>query len=119
MFKTVDGGINFRTVSWVKATFIFLKLIFATGVLSIPSSMVTLGAVAGSLLILAFGFINTYQAMVLGRFRNTHAGCHTVADMASECDVSGDRRALTVTRLCWRALVQGSYRCSVPRCLCL
>jgi hypothetical protein len=47
--------------------------------------MVTLGAVGGSLLIIAFGAINTYQAMVLGKFRNTHAGCHTVADMAREC----------------------------------
>ena len=84
-FKHVEGGVNFRTVSWYKAAFIFLKLIFATGVLSIPSCMVTLGAVGGSLLILAFGFVNTYQAVVLGRFRNSHPGCHTVADMAREC----------------------------------
>lgn len=44
--------------------------------------MVTLGAVPGAILIVAWGAINTYTAMVLGRFRNTHAGCHTVADMA-------------------------------------
>lgn len=46
--------------------------------------MVTLGAVGGTLLLLAFGLINTYQAMVMGKFRNTHPGCHTVADMASK-----------------------------------
>jgi hypothetical protein len=43
-----------------KAAFIFLKVIFATGVLSIPSSMVTLGAVPGAIMIVAWGAINTY-----------------------------------------------------------
>lgn len=45
-----------------KAAFIFLKVIFATGVLSIPSSMVTLGAVPGAIMIVAWGAINTYTA---------------------------------------------------------
>ena len=33
-----DGEVNFRTVSWPRASVIFLKLIFATGVLSIPTA---------------------------------------------------------------------------------
>jgi hypothetical protein len=63
VFKKVgDGGVEFRTVSWQRATVIFLKIIFATGVLSIPSAMYSLGAVGGSLLILAFGALNTCKS---------------------------------------------------------
>ncbi|KAI9631891.1 transmembrane amino acid transporter protein-domain-containing protein [Dioszegia hungarica] len=72
VFKRIEGAEDYRTVTWWKAAFIFLKVIFATGVLSIPSSMVTLGAVPGAIMI----------AVGLGRFREKHAGCHTVADMA-------------------------------------
>lgn len=82
MFKKVEGAVDYRTVSWPKAAFIFLKVIFATGVLSIPSAMVTVGAVPGAIFIIAWSAINTYTAVVLGRFRENHPGCHTVADMA-------------------------------------
>lgn len=82
IFKHVEGGVEYRTVSWQRAAVIFTKVIFATGVLSIPSTMISLGAVGGGILVVCFGVINTYTALVLGRFRNAHAGCHTVADMA-------------------------------------
>lgn len=38
-----DNVVNYRTVSWPKASVIFLKLIFALGVLSIPGNLNTLG----------------------------------------------------------------------------
>jgi hypothetical protein len=44
-----NGAVSFRTVGWPRATVIFLKVIFATGVLSIPTAMVSLGAVGGAL----------------------------------------------------------------------
>ncbi len=59
VFKKLSDGVDFRTVSWQRATVIFLKIIFATGVLSIPSAMYSLGAVGGALLIIAFGALNT------------------------------------------------------------
>jgi hypothetical protein len=61
VFKKTTDGVNFRTVGWVRASIIFLKggvlkrphcqaqlivslvVIFATGVLSIPISMYSLG----------------------------------------------------------------------------
>lgn len=57
-------------------------VIFATGVLSIPIAMYTLGAVGGSLSVIGWGLLNTYTAIVQGNFRNRHAGCHSIADMA-------------------------------------
>lgn len=79
-----DGEVNFRTVSWPRASVIFLKVIFATGVLSIPTAMVSLGAVGGALNVVAWGALNTYTAVVQGDFRNNHRKCHSIADMANQ-----------------------------------
>lgn len=79
-----DGEVNFRTVGWPRASVIFLKIIFATGVLSIPTAMVSLGAVGGALNVIGWGALNTYTAVIQGDFRNRHPGCHSIADMAKE-----------------------------------
>jgi hypothetical protein len=57
-------------------------VIFATGVLSIPTAMYGLGAVGGALSVIGWGALNTYFAIVQGNFRNSHAHCHSIADMA-------------------------------------
>lgn len=82
VFKKTHEGVNFRTVGWPRASVIFLKVIFATGVLSIPTAMYSLGAVGGSLSVIGWGALNTYTAVVQGDFRNSHPGCHSIADMA-------------------------------------
>ncbi|EGY19245.1 hypothetical protein VD0004_g1875 [Verticillium dahliae] len=82
VFKKGEGTVDFRTVGWIHASVIFLKVIFATGVLSIPSAMFVLGALPGAINVLGWQFLNTYCAIIQGNFRNTHAGCHSIADMA-------------------------------------
>ncbi|KAF5004712.1 hypothetical protein FDECE_8823 [Fusarium decemcellulare] len=82
VFKKNTDGVDFRTVGWVKATSIFLKIIFAVGVLSIPKTMYTLGAIGGSLSVVAWGIFNTYIGVIQGNFRERHRGCHSIADMA-------------------------------------
>jgi len=81
VFKTT-AGVNFRTVEWPRATVIFLKVIFAVGVLTIPTAMYDLGAVGGTLSVVGWGLLNTWAAMIQGDFRNNHRGCHGIADMA-------------------------------------
>ena len=54
--KGVDG-VEFRTLTWQRASVIFLKVLFATGVLSIPSAMFQLGSVGGALCIIGFGLL--------------------------------------------------------------
>ncbi|RDW72884.1 hypothetical protein BP6252_06791 [Coleophoma cylindrospora] len=83
IFQRVEGAVDFRTVSWVRASVIFLKLIFAVGVLSIPSSMYTLGALPGAINVVGWTLFNTYGAIVQGNFRNSHPGCYSIADMAN------------------------------------
>ncbi|KAH7034710.1 transmembrane amino acid transporter [Microdochium trichocladiopsis] len=82
VFKKQEGQVDFRTVGWIHASVIFLKVIFATGVLTIPSSMYVLGALPGAINVLGWQFLNTYCAIIQGDFRNNHAGCHSIADMA-------------------------------------
>ncbi|KAK0385197.1 hypothetical protein NLU13_7675 [Sarocladium strictum] len=82
VFKRGEGNVDFRTVPWWHASMIFLKLIFATGVLTIPSAMFVLGALPGAINVLGWQALNTYAAIIQGNFRNTHAGCHSIADMA-------------------------------------
>ncbi|TKA36672.1 hypothetical protein B0A54_11915 [Friedmanniomyces endolithicus] len=78
------AAVEFRTVGWIRASVIMLKVIFATGVLSIPVAMSSLGAVGGALSVIAWGALNTYTAVIQGDFRNNHPGVHSIADMARE-----------------------------------
>ena len=79
-----NAAVDFRNVGWVRCSVIFLKVLFSTGVLSIPVAMAALGAVGGALSILGWGMLNTYTAIIQGDFRNRHRGCHSIADMAKE-----------------------------------
>lgn len=82
VFQQVEDGVAFRTVGWFRASVMFLKVMIAVGVLSLPTTMDQLGAVGGALGIVAFGLFNTYCFVIFGDFRKRHRGCHTVADMA-------------------------------------
>ncbi|KAH6689439.1 transmembrane amino acid transporter protein-domain-containing protein [Plectosphaerella plurivora] len=81
IFHDTEDGVQFRTVSWQRATIIFLKIQFAMSILSVPGALSTLGAVGGALSIVGWQTLNTYTAVVLGDFRNRHPECHTLADM--------------------------------------
>ncbi|OGM41652.1 amino acid transporter [Aspergillus bombycis] len=82
VFKKTDTGVNFRQVGWFNAGVIFIKILFATGVLSLPSALYSLGALGGSISIVAWGCFNTYCFVLLGNFRTRHPYCHSIADMA-------------------------------------
>ncbi|KAJ5462638.1 Amino acid transportertransmembrane [Penicillium sp. IBT 31633x] len=77
-----SAEVDFRTVTWHRATIIFLKIIFATGILSIPIAMSSLGAVGGTFSIIGWGLLNTYTGLIQGEFRLNHPSCHSIADMA-------------------------------------
>ncbi|KAK8028351.1 hypothetical protein PG991_005407 [Apiospora marii] len=82
VFKKNADGVDFRTVGWPPATVIFLKIVFSTGILSIPTALYALGAVGGTLSLVAWQAVNTYCAIVQGNFRNRHPECHSIVDMA-------------------------------------
>lgn len=61
VFAVGQDGVEFRTVGWIRAAMFFTKMTFAAGVLSIPSALYTLGAVAGALFIAFWGGMNTCE----------------------------------------------------------
>lgn len=61
IFKDSADGVKFRTVSWQRATIIFLKIQFAMSILSVPGALATLGAVGGALSIVGWEVLNTCE----------------------------------------------------------
>lgn len=59
VFQETSEGVNFRTVSWQRATVLFLKIQFAMSILAVPSSLGALGAVGGALSIVGWQALNT------------------------------------------------------------
>jgi len=59
VFKQDVDGVDFRTVSWQRATVIFLKIQFAMSILAVPGALATLGAVGGALSIVGWMILNT------------------------------------------------------------
>lgn len=59
-----EGQVEFRTVGWIRAAMFLIKQTFATGVLSIPSAMYYMGAIAACISIVFWGILNTYLAYV-------------------------------------------------------
>lgn len=57
-------------------------MLFATGILSIPSVMYDLGAFPGAVNLVGWCVINAYGAIILSNFRTLYPQCHSVADMA-------------------------------------
>ncbi|RSL77012.1 hypothetical protein BHE90_012042 [Fusarium euwallaceae] len=108
VFKSGDGNVEFRTVGWIHASVIFLKIIFATGVLTIPSAMYVLGALPGAINVIGWQALNTYCAIVQGNFRNSHAGCHSIADMAEKVGGVWLREVVGVVFLVTFAIVGAS-----------
>lgn len=58
VFQADVEGVNFRTVSWQRATVVFLKINFAMSILAIPGALAALGSVGGSLTIVGFTALN-------------------------------------------------------------
>lgn len=59
VFDASSGGVEFRTVSWQRATVLFLKIQLGLSILSVPSSLAALGAVGGSLSLIGWAVLNT------------------------------------------------------------
>lgn len=63
VFKASADGVDFRTVTWPRLIIILLKVQVATGVLSIPSAVGSLGAVPGALCIVGWQALNTCTSL--------------------------------------------------------
>lgn len=58
VFQAHTDGVEFRNVSWQRASVVFVKINFAMSILSIPAAMAALGSVGGSLSLVGFTALN-------------------------------------------------------------
>jgi hypothetical protein len=65
VFQTGVDGVEFRTVSWQRATIVFCKINFAMSILAIPEALATLGSVGGSLALVGFTSLNVCKSKAL------------------------------------------------------
>ena len=63
VFQRNSDGVEFRTLGWIRATVIFVKIEFAMSILAIPSALGALGAAGGALSIIAWTTLNTCKLM--------------------------------------------------------
>ncbi|KAF2703724.1 hypothetical protein K504DRAFT_363915, partial [Pleomassaria siparia CBS 279.74] len=82
VFRTDSDAVDFRTITWQRLIILLIKVQIATGVLSIPSALGSLGAVPGAIVIVGWQAFNTYTACILIDFRNRHH-CHNIMDMCA------------------------------------
>ncbi|KAF7543008.1 hypothetical protein G7Z17_g11093 [Cylindrodendrum hubeiense] len=83
VFTSVPGQTDFRTLGWVRAGIILMKLCFATGVLAIPSAFSVVGYGPGIILLICWGCMTTYYAYIMYAFRMKYRGVHNIADAAA------------------------------------
>lgn len=77
----------------------YLEVIFSLGILSLPSTLLALGVLGGTLSIVGWSMLNTCKhtdshdsthltkflldcAILVGNFRQNHTTCHSIADMS-------------------------------------
>jgi hypothetical protein len=70
VFQRNVDGVEFRTVSWQRATVVFLKINFAMSILTTPNALATFGAVGGGLSLVAWIVLNTCT-LYLPRYRKS------------------------------------------------
>ncbi|KAF2102791.1 neutral amino acid permease [Rhizodiscina lignyota] len=81
VFRKDDDAIDYRTVGMKRALFVMFKVVFSLGILSLPSTLFSLGALGGALSVIGWGLLNTYCAILIGNFRHNHTTCHSIVDM--------------------------------------
>jgi hypothetical protein len=70
--------------------------------------MFVLGSFPGAINVLGWQALNTYCAIIQGNFRNSHAGCHSIADMAQHVGGAWCREVIGILFLVTFAIVGAS-----------
>ncbi|KAK4497063.1 hypothetical protein PRZ48_011512 [Zasmidium cellare] len=77
---SIDGGTQYRSLSWWRGGLIMIAETISLGILSLPSVLSRLGLVPGLILIVGIGIIATYTGYVIGQFRLRYPRVHSFAD---------------------------------------
>ncbi|WVQ95771.1 hypothetical protein IAU59_002870 [Kwoniella sp. CBS 9459] len=83
VWGTIDeGGPNYRSLGWMRASILMMKTQIGLGVLGLPAVLDVLGYVPGVIVILVIATIITWSDLVVGYFKLNHPEVYTAADAA-------------------------------------
>ncbi|KAL1793804.1 hypothetical protein ACET3X_007225 [Alternaria dauci] len=100
--EIVEGGPNYRSVSWWGSSIIMMKTQIGLGVLSIPAAFDALGLIPGIISLLAIGGITLWSGYMVGTFKMRHPETYGIEDVGQKLfgrpgrEVLGLAFALTV-----------------------
>ncbi|KAB8217670.1 transmembrane amino acid transporter protein-domain-containing protein [Aspergillus novoparasiticus] len=90
-------------------TLVMIAQSISLGVLSLPSSMATLGFVPGCILILVLGALTTYTGYVLGQFKLCHPHIHNMSDAAEVLFGAWGREIATAAQILFFIFLMGAH----------
>ncbi|OJJ71437.1 hypothetical protein ASPBRDRAFT_179851 [Aspergillus brasiliensis CBS 101740] len=102
--------IQYRSMQWwSKHITVMIAQSVSLGVLSLPSSMATLGFVPGCILIVAIGALTTYTGYVLGQFKVRHPQIHNMSDAAEILFGAWGREIITIAQIIFFVFLMGAH----------
>lgn len=75
-----NHDIKYKTLSWQIVAILMIAEIVSNGMLSLPSSLATVGMVPGLILIIFLGVFAAYTSLLLVRFKLRHPEVHNMGD---------------------------------------
>ncbi|KAF5847286.1 hypothetical protein GGP41_000043 [Bipolaris sorokiniana] len=82
--EVVEGGPNYRSVSWWGSSIIMMKTQIGLGVLSIPAAFDTLGLIPGIISLIAIGLITLWSGYMVGTFKMRHPETYGIEDVGQK-----------------------------------
>lgn len=79
---TEEGGVNYRSVTWLGASVLMMKSEMGIGILSIPEAFASLGLIPGIIVLLVISAVTTWSSYVVGVFKLKHPNAYGLADAA-------------------------------------
>ncbi|WVQ75642.1 hypothetical protein IAR50_005271 [Cryptococcus sp. DSM 104548] len=76
-----EGATNYRSLGWIRASVLLVKVQIGLGVLSIPAALDSLGFVPAILVIIAACLIISWANYIVGIFKLHHPEVYTLADV--------------------------------------
>ncbi|MCJ1279136.1 hypothetical protein MMC21_006960 [Puttea exsequens] len=101
--------VKYRTMAWWQAGMIMIAETISLGILSLPSTLATVGLVPGVILIGGLGIIATYTGYVIGQFKLAYPRVHNMADAGDVMFGPVGREIFGAAQIMFLVFVMGSH----------
>lgn len=104
-----NAEVKYKSMSWWHAGMIMIAETISLGILSLPSTVATLGLVPSIILIVGLGSLATYTGFVLGQFKLRYPHIHNMADAGEVLMGRFGRELLGGAQVIFLIFIMGSH----------